>query len=125
MSSNIRINRICKYCNNEFTARTTVTQYCSDKCAKYAYKLRQKNQKIKVSNVQTKIIRKKLIENLKAKMFLTVKDVSFILNCSSKTTYRLIKHQDIKAANILKRKTLIHRIELEKFLINKNNIHDL
>jgi len=28
MSSNIKITRICKFCENEFTARTTKTLYC-------------------------------------------------------------------------------------------------
>ena len=42
MSSNIAIQRICQHCGKEFTARTTVTQYCSDDCAKRAYKARIK-----------------------------------------------------------------------------------
>lgn len=120
MSSNIRIARICKHCGNEFIARTTVTQYCGDKCAKYAYKQKQKTQKIHKSNIQTTATKKKQIAELKAKIFLTVKDVSVVLNCSVKTAYRLIENKDLKATNTLKRKTLIHRIELEKFLTNKN-----
>ncbi len=28
MSSNIKLQRICQHCGNEFTAKTTVTQYC-------------------------------------------------------------------------------------------------
>ena len=38
MSSNIFVQRICEECGNEFTARTTVTRFCGDRCAKRAYK---------------------------------------------------------------------------------------
>lgn len=40
MSSNLKIRRICQHCGQEFVARTTVTRYCGDYCAKKAYKLR-------------------------------------------------------------------------------------
>ena len=41
MSSNIQIQRVCEFCGNEFTARTTVTKLCSAKCRKANYKAKQ------------------------------------------------------------------------------------
>jgi hypothetical protein len=41
MSSNLRIVKICEYCKQEFIARTTVTQCCSDACAKRPRKQNQ------------------------------------------------------------------------------------
>ena len=49
MSSNIEIERICQHCNKDFIAKTTVTRYCSDDCAKRAYKARKRAEKIGVS----------------------------------------------------------------------------
>jgi hypothetical protein len=42
MSSNIRIAKVCNYCGSQFMARTTVTRYCGDICAKKAYKQRER-----------------------------------------------------------------------------------
>ena len=39
MSSNIRITRACQYCGDSLTAKTIVTKFYGDNCAKKAYKL--------------------------------------------------------------------------------------
>ena len=117
MSSNIRINRICQYCGKEFEARTTVTKTCSDNCAKRLYKMRKKSDKIEQSNLNTQAIRLKPLEELRAKEFLTVKDLSTLLNCSIRTAYYLISNGNIKAVNISQRKTLVKRSEIDKLFI--------
>ena len=114
MSSNIKVQRICQHCGNEFTARTTVTQYCGDNCAKQAYKARKKAAKVEASNTETRIIKEKPLEHLKAKEFLTVPDVAKLLNCSRRTAYRLIDSGNIKAVNLAQRKTLVKRTEIDK-----------
>ena len=43
----MKIPKVCQYCGQEFVARTTVTQYCSDNCAKRAYKKRKREEKMK------------------------------------------------------------------------------
>ena len=83
MSSNIRVQRVCEYCKTEFTAKTTVTKYCGDRCAKMAYKQRKKNEKIIVSNTETLKVKTQSIEEVKAKEFLTVRDAAKLLNCST------------------------------------------
>jgi excisionase family DNA binding protein len=114
MSSNIRLTRICQHCGNEFTAKTTVTQYCSDHCAKRAYKARIKAGKIDKSNSELLSIKQRPIEEVKAKDFLTVPDVAMLLNCSKRTAYYLIKRGNLKAVNISERKTLIKRSDIDK-----------
>jgi len=47
MSSNIRVPKICQLCGAEFIAKTTVTKFCGDNCAKRAYKKRKREQKVK------------------------------------------------------------------------------
>lgn len=54
------------------------------------------------------------IEVLKIKEFLSVRDVATLLNCSVRTTYRLIEQGSIKAVNLSQRKTLIKRSEIDK-----------
>ena len=114
MSSNIEVQRICQYCGKEFTARTTVTQYCSDTCSKRAYKARLKVSKIEASNKQTQRIKNQPIEELKAKEFLTVREVAQLLNCSVRSAYYYIECGTIKAVNLGQRITRIKRSEIDK-----------
>jgi len=116
MSSNIKVQRICQYCNNEFTAKTTVTKYCSDNCAKRAYKARKRNEKVRRSNMITYRIKTQPIENIKAKEFLTVRDVATLIGCSLRTVYRLIDNGTIQAVNLSERMTRVKRSEINKIL---------
>lgn len=114
MSSNIKVKRICEYCNNEFTARTTQTRYCSHKCNSRHYKAKQRNKKVVQSNTQTKKIKNQSIEELKAKEFLTVTEVSKLIGCSRQNVYKLIRSGKLKATNILEKKTIIRRKDIDK-----------
>lgn len=123
MSSNIRIQRICQYCSNEFTAKTTKTTYCSLKCASKSYKAKTRGAKIEVSNKETNSNRLKPIEQIKAKEYLTVRDVSILLNCSIRTAYRLIEQGNINAVNISVRKTLVKRSDIDRLFQPIEPIH--
>ncbi len=114
MSSNIQVQRICQYCGNEFTARTTVTKYCSHRCASLAHKAMKRAEKVQRSNAETKQIKNKPIEELKAKEFLTVSDVSKLVGCSRQNVYKLINTGKLKATNILIKKTIVRRCDLDK-----------
>ena len=111
MSSNIKITRVCQYCKQEFAARTTVTKCCSSKCSKAAYKARKRNDSIDLSNAETIRVKR---EQLKAKDYLTVSEVSQLLNCSTKSVYRYIKSNTISAVNIGERLTRVKRSEIDK-----------
>lgn len=114
MSSNIKVQRICEYCSKEFTARTTVTKYCSDQCSKRAYKARKRAEMVERANTETKRIKSLPIEDLKAKEFLTVTQVSILIGCSRQNVYKLINTGKLKATNILEKKTIIKRADLDK-----------
>ena len=96
MSSNIKVKRICQHCSKEFTARTTVTKYCSDKCSKAAYKARKRAKKVNQSNAETTRIKNQPIEQLKAKEFLSINEVCQLVGISRRTVYRLIEQGDLK-----------------------------
>ena len=119
MSSNIEVKRICQHCGTEFTARTTVTKYCSPKCSKAAYKARKRAEKVQKANTETKQIKNKPIEQLKAKDFLTVTEVSKLIGCSRQNVYKLINTGKLKATNILEKKTIIRRSDIDE-LFNNN-----
>jgi excisionase family DNA binding protein len=114
MSSNIQVQRICQHCGNEFTARTTVTKYCGDNCAKRAYKARKRAEKVDASNKETQRTITRPIEQLKAKEYLTVQDVAALLNCSVRSVYYFIENGTINATNLGQRLTRVKRSELDK-----------
>ena len=114
MSSNLRIQRICQYCENEFTARTTVTKYCGDNCAKMAYKARQRAVKVERSDLETVTVIQKPLHEIKAKEFLTVKEVAILLNCSVRSVYKYIGNNRIRAVNLSQRLTRVKRSEIDQ-----------
>ncbi|WP_047245719.1 helix-turn-helix domain-containing protein [Maribacter thermophilus] len=118
MSSNIKVKRICQHCSKEFTARTTVTKYCSHKCSQRAYKARKRAEKVKQSNAESTRIINQPIEQLKAKEFLSIKEVCQLVGISRRTVYRLIENGNLNKIKIGSR-TLIKRSALNRLLSNK------
>ena len=118
MSSKIEIQRICQYCEQEFTAKTSVTKYCSHSCNQRAYKAFKRAEKVARSNTETKQIKNQPIEQLKAKEFLTVSEVAQLLNCSVRSAYYYIGNGTISAVNLGQRMTRVKRSEIDK-LFNK------
>jgi excisionase family DNA binding protein len=116
MSSNIRINRVCENCNTSFVAKTTVTRFCGDNCAKVAYKKRKRASKIKKSNTNTLKIKLEPLEILQVKDYLTVKETATLLNISKRSTYRLIEMGALRAANLSERLLRVKRTEIDKLL---------
>lgn len=117
MSSNITVVRVCDYCGDSFEARTTVTKFCSTKCRGAYYKRKTRNQKIEVSNKQTAALLPSHFDLVQSKEFLTVKDLSIMLNSSRQTIYNIIKSGKLKVANIYMKKTLVPRSEVDKLFL--------
>ncbi len=114
MSSNIRLQRICELCDKEFIARTTVTKYCSDTCSKRAYKLRKRAEKVEASQARTRKTKTETQEDLKVREFLTVTQVSKLIGCSRQNVYKLINSGKLEATNLLEKKTIVKRSDLDK-----------
>lgn len=114
MSSNFTVNRICEQCGNVFSAKTTVTRFCSKVCNSKNGKLRTRN--LKIAPVD-KIIRKVLDEqtkNVNSVEFMTVKNAAKLLGASDKMIYRLISSGKLHAVNLSKRKTLVSRKDIDR-----------
>ena len=114
MTTKISVLRVCQYCEQEFTARTTVTKYCSHKCNQRAYKAQKRTDRVKQSNTETTRIKNQPIEQLKAKEFLTVREVAQLLNCSVRSAYYYIESGAISAVNLGQRMTRVKRSEIDK-----------
>lgn len=113
MSSNIRLQRICQHCGDEFTAKTTVTKYCSDSCAKKAYKARKRAEKLKASNKQTKLVKIKPVENLNIKPFLSIAETCQLIGVSRSTLHRMVKRGELLVGK-LGRRTIIRRSDVNQ-----------
>jgi hypothetical protein len=57
MSSNLRIVKICAFCKQEFIAKKTTTETCSDPCAKRFYKVKQRERAISRVEAETMVKR--------------------------------------------------------------------
>lgn len=114
MSSKIKITRVCQFCQNEFTARTTKTQYCLLKCSSRAYKARTRQSKIAESNRRTEIARNPNLETVKIKDFISVDQASILFGISRRTIYRIISRGELDIAKFGTR-TVIRRSDMDRF----------
>lgn len=112
MSSNIRIEKTCEWCGKQFTVQTTVTRFCSKRCAEHSYKERMRQQKIHQANsaVPSKI------SAIKEKDYLTVAETAQVLGMTRQGVYKLIYRSDLVAAKLSSRLTLIKRDSIDKML---------
>lgn len=117
MSSNLYIPKKCKHCGNAFIARTTVTKFCGDNCAKKAYKARKRNEKIQSTltvdmqknNEAPAITNYNTVNN---KDFLSVTEASQLIGVSRWTIQRMIQQGRLKAVPF-GRKHIVARWQIE------------
>lgn len=129
MSSTIRVTRICQYCNQEFTAQTILTRYCSHTCNRKDYKQRKRQEKLESiyeannkaipqiplnpPNLLSQLARIMYESNPPKKQFLSIVEACILIGITEVTLRRWIKAGIIKTHRIGKK----HLIERE--LINQ------
>lgn len=101
------------FCDSTFIAKTTVTKYCSHKCASRAYKARKRKEKIE--KVTHQIKDENYSPTIKDKEFLSIKESSLLLGVSRWTISRLIKKKLLPSKNI-GRRVIIKRKDIEKLM---------
>lgn len=111
MSSNMHIEKTCEFCGKKFIARTTVTQCCSDFCAKRNYKKRKRQEKIQESIIRENE-RKPFNPVVTQKEFLSIDETCQLIGASRWTIYRMIDKGNLKAAKLGSR-TIIKRQEID------------
>ena len=108
MSSNIKVERIGEWCGKKFIAQTTVTRFCTKRCAEHSYKERLRQKKMAVSNQET------AQTNIKwrNKDFLTPTQAAELLGIGRMSIYRYIRNGKIKVVRF-ERKTLISKADIQ------------
>lgn len=121
MSSNIRINRICKHCGEVFVAKTFKTQFCSHSCNSKDYKKREKIRKIEESQEEYKSDLKNSksqsmnMEELKSKIYLSIAEVCLLVGMSDSTVRKFVKEGKLKTIRLGK-KHLILKSQIENLM---------
>ena len=120
MSSNIRINRICKHCGEVFVAKTFKTQFCSHSCNSKDYKKREKIRRMEEfkeeykSDLKNSKSQSMNMEELKSKIYLSIAEVCLLVGMSDSTIRKFVKEGRLKTIRLGK-----------KHLILKSQIEDL
>lgn len=113
MSSNFTIPKICTFCKKGFIAKTTVTKFCSHRCAQRSYKLKVRTEKINKSQEEEYDKSVGIDFNaIQAKEFLSIKEACLLLGISRMSLHRYIKKKLIKPT------TLGGRIIIQRKSIN-------
>lgn len=119
----MEIKRICEWCNTEFIAQRSTTKYCSHTCNSRAYKAKKRGEKIEQIDPSKRksppVKNQRKYNDINSKEFLSAKELAVLLNCSLRTTYRLINTGVINSFNFGERKTIIRRIDIDA-LFNKS-----
>ncbi|WDF66196.1 helix-turn-helix domain-containing protein [Flavobacterium sp. KACC 22763] len=114
MGSNIRIAKICQFCNSEFTAKTIKTKFCSLACGSKNYKKRNSEKRKEARGQKMESMRNGGIEKLEKLEIFTIDQASLLMGISRRTLYRVISRNEI-AIRKVGAKTFINRPEIDKF----------
>jgi len=90
--------------------------YCSSDCAKKAYKVRIRNEKMIGSDKQTHLAKNKTVVELQTKDFLSITETCQLLPISRWTIWRAIRNHQLSVAKI-GRRTLIRRSDLDHLFV--------
>jgi excisionase family DNA binding protein len=120
MSSNLRIVKVCAFCKQEFIARKTTTETCSDPCAKRLYKVKLREKAISWAKIETEVKRKpdayiteEQVKAIQAKEWLTLIEAALLLNVSPLTLRRWTLVGKVKSKKV-GRKHLFSKEDLRK-----------
>jgi excisionase family DNA binding protein len=115
MSSNIKVNKICIDCGEIYIAKTTVTKYCSHKCASRAYKKRKKKEKLKEFEKKELTIIPQLLKNpnLADRSILSIEETCIFIGISKPTFYRISKSGQLQTTKI-GRRVFVTRNEIKR-----------
>jgi predicted DNA-binding transcriptional regulator AlpA len=129
MSSNIRLKKVCQHCHKPFIAKTTVTKFCGDDCAKRNYKQREREKKITDAILKTN---KKLVDATSdskvpvasvtdrfQRELLNIGDLSLLLGITERTLVRAMKKSSFPRVKI-GRRLLFNKQQVLDFLTSKS-----
>lgn len=111
-ASSIKIKKTCEWCGNEFYAQKVTTRFCCKKCNKKAYKTGLR--KAQVAEV-TKVLEIQDSQT-KDKEFMSVREVSQLLDITARATYNLIYRGQLIASKLSPKMTIITKESINAML---------
>ena len=115
MSSTININKICEWCDKEFTAHKCSTRFCSKRCSEHSYKALRRQRYVEENNAATKDkVKETSVGNGK---YLTPCQCANMMGVSRATLYRYLEAGKIPCIQF-NGKTLISRASIDKMFEN-------
>ena len=112
--SNLKIPKLCEFCEKPFEAKTVATRFCS----KYCSEKLGKRQKQLAKEIEAK---KTLLENsvskiaeLQTRPYISVSEAEMLFGISKNTIHRLIKNKKIPSINLGERLTRVSKVDIEK-----------
>jgi len=117
VSTNIRINKICDFCGNEFVAKTLVTRYCSHECNRTHYKKIAKEKKLNQYFEKTEKAKAEplALDSIKEKDFLSIQETATYLGVSKRTIERIIANGSLHVFRA-NRRVLVSKLSIEELI---------
>lgn len=114
MSSNLKITKTCSLCGSSFIAQKLTTKYCSHKCSQRAYKLKKREELIKITTENSSEF--KPIQNdssiLNSRQFLSVVETAQLLGVCRATINNYCIQGKLKCIK-MNRKIFIRRSDID------------
>ena len=101
--------RKCKFCGEEFVARSGIQKYCCEECQTKAKEARKKRQQDFMNAVEPGI-------GLQNQEYLTFAKAAILMGCSRQYVYKLVNEGKLAASRISSRMALIRKADIEKML---------
>lgn len=116
-TSNIRIEKVCEWCGNEFEAQKCSTRFCCKRCAEHAYKDRKRQERKRTTEkIVIETITRKKEEAVSRREYLSVQETANLMGIKRNAIYQLIYRGKLKAFRLTARITRISREDIEKLL---------
>ncbi|MCM1502059.1 MAG: excisionase family DNA-binding protein [Bacteroidales bacterium] len=103
--------KICQHCGKEFLAYTSVTAFCSTRCANLAEKNKKRYERLRTTSIQVRETQRLALLD---KNHLTLSDAAKLMQISRGTLYKIIEMHSIKLLRFTDRTVRIARQDLEK-----------
>ena len=101
--------RKCKFCREEFVARSGMQKYCCEECQTKAKEARKKRQQDFINAVEPVI-------DLQCLEYLTFAKAAILMGCSRQYVYKLVNEGKLAASRISSRMAFIRKVDIEKML---------
>ena len=101
--------RKCKFCGEEFVAKSGMQKYCCEECQTKAKEARKKRQQDFINAVEPVI-------GLQNQEYLTFAKAAILMGCSRQYVYKLANEGKLAASRLSSRMALIRKADIEKML---------